>query len=411
MTPRKKLKNNLILIYLVYFSRASVYLLLLPLLIRRLDEGWAQVAVVLSFIQLSVTAIEFGFGVSSTRSVSKNMGSIVFLKKILYSVLSLQCVLFIGVALVSIPLIYFSVIQNISHFILVLLVIFFQGITPIWFLKGIEDLKLVTISEVVSKVIVLILVYFLVKDSNDIGVVYLSYLVGAIIPVATSYVYIYNRYIIGVKSSLTFSTILSQAQEGFLFFGVRLSGMFVGVGGSLVLGATGHIKLAGTFAIVERILSGVRNILMPAWDVLFPRLVSLISKNNDMAEIFKKRSTIIMVFFSLLVSMSLFIFSSTIVQYFTNREDEAIKSILQTMAIVPLLVSVINSFGLSYLVSHGRDRLFLFSIFSGAFLYIIFLGFFISEDLELLAYAYNVSLALSMILVIFFTSRNYVQKK
>jgi polysaccharide transporter, PST family len=407
---KNKIKKDLFLIYVVYFSRAAVYLLLLPLLIRRLDEGWALVAVILSFIQISVTAIEFGFGVSATRSVAQNADSTPLLKEIVSSIIFLQCMIFLGVVIVSVPLIYLPMVQNTNHFLLIILIIFFQGVTPLWFLKGVEDLVFLTISEVLSRIVTLFVVYFFVNSVDDIDIVYLAYFMGAIIPTLASYGYILNKYTYGIEIPKTFKVTIDRMKGGFLFFSVRMSGMFVGVGGSLILGTAGYMKMAGAFAIAERILSGIRSILVPAWDVLFPKAVSLLSSNSKEADKFKKKSTIAMIIFSLLIGIMLFLTASPIVLYFSGETNENIVSIVRIMSIVPLIVSVINGFGLNYLVTNGRDKSFSFSIFLGAFTYLILLKFLVSYgdayiNLNLLAYSNIISLILSMALVLFFLKK------
>jgi polysaccharide transporter, PST family len=407
---KNKIKKNLFLIYVVYFSRAAVYLLLLPLLIRRLDDGWSQVAVILSFIQISVTAIEFGFGVSATRSVAQSADSTHLLKEIVSSIIILQCVIFLGIVIVSIPLIYLPMVQNTSHSLLIVLIIFFQGVTPLWFLKGVGDLVFLVISEVLSRIVTLFVVYFFVNSADDIDIVYLAYLIGAIIPTLVSYGYILNKYTYGVEIPKTFKVIIDRMKDGFLFFSIRMSGRFVGVGGSLILGSAGYMKMAGAYAIAERILSGIRSILVPAWDILFPKVVSLLSSNSKEADKFKKKSTIAMIVFSLLISIMLFLTASPIVFYFSGETNENIISIVRIMSIVPLIVSVINGFGLNYLVTNERDKSFSFSIFFGAFAYLILLKFLVSYgdayiNLNLLAYSNVISLILSMILVLYFLKK------
>jgi len=187
------LRKNLILIYLVFFSRAAVFFLLLPLLIRRLGEGWGQVAIALSFVQLATTVLEFGFGVSATKSITKNRSSVDYLYQIVRSVTSIQFMLFLLVTLIGIPLIYFPVVQQIDYYLIIALIVLFQGLSPLWFLRGVEDMLLISISEVLSKILVLLVVYFFVINESDVVIVYLSYFIGALIPVLVCYPYIFKR--------------------------------------------------------------------------------------------------------------------------------------------------------------------------------------------------------------------------
>ena len=406
------LKKNLFLIYSVYFSRATVYLLLLPLLIRRLGDDWGAVAVSLSFIQIAATAIEFGFGVSATKRVARHRSSVSLLGQIIKSVALIQLMLFLVVCLVGIPLIYLPVLQQLENYVFLLLIILFQGISPLWFLRGVEDMLLISISEVISKIAVLALVYLFVREAGDAGNVYKIYFVGAFVPTLLGFIYIFRCYIKNTVSQISITHMRNQFKDGFIFFSVRLSGMFVSVGGSLMLGAAGHIKLAGLFAIAERILAGIRSILLPAWDVIFPKVIALLSDDLASAEKFRKKSIFMMILFSLLTSIALLIFAPYLVHYFSGDANSSAVFLVQIMSISPLFVSIINSLGLGYLVSHDRDTVFMLSIVSGFIIYFGYLYyniFIISGDdsiLHLLAYTYDFSLAVSMVMVIYFVKKN-----
>lgn len=403
------LKKNLSLIYIVYFSRASVSLLLFPLLIRRLDTGWGLFASVLSFIQIAITAMEFGFGVSATKNVARNKFCKDYLNQIVSSIITIQFAIFIIIVLVGIPVIYLPIVHDVGNYLLIVLTILAQGLLPLWFLRGMEDLYFVSASEVVSKLVVLVFVFLFVNSDVDIDKVFLIYFIGSIVPTLLGYLYIYKRYLKGGSVLFDYDSLRSHLNEGLLFFGVRLSGMFVSVGGSLVLGASGHILLAGQFAIGERVLSAVRNLLFPAWDVVFPKLVALTAAEHNSAGKFRKISTIAMISFSLVTSLALFMFAPFLVIYFSGHENQNIVTLIKMMSAAPFLVAVINGIGLSYLVAQDSNKQFFWSIFMGSifyFLFLLLLSFTSQSDesnfLTFLASGYDISLAISMVMVLYF---------
>ncbi len=401
------LKKNLSLIYLVYFSRAGVFLLLLPLLIRRLDESWGIFAVLLSFIQIAATAIEFGFGVSATKDVAMHQKEPVYLSRLLSSVVSVQVLIFFAVVLIGIPILH-SLNISMSEYVFVLLIILFQGVSPLWFMRGVEDLSYISGLEVLSKTLVLVLVYFGVNGSEDLEFALMIFLMGAVIPTVLGFVYLFRKYTQISQFRLSILDCLEQFQKGGVFFGVRLSGMFVSVGGSLMLGLSGHTLLAGQFAIAERVLSAVRNILFPAWDVIFPKMISLFRENDESVNRFRRISNFALILFSLVTSAFLFVFAPFLAEYFSGKNDENIIKILQVMTLVPLFVAVINSLGLSYLVAHDKNFAFLSSIVIGSLFYAVSIVIFIYGGLESLdmlfglAVSYSASLLFSMILVLYF---------
>lgn len=401
------LKKNLSLIYLVYFSRASVFLMLLPLLIRRLDESWGVFAVLLSFIQIAATAIEFGFGVSATKDVARHQKEPVYLSRLLSSVVSVQVSIFCAVVLFG-AIILLPLKISMSEYAFVLLIVLFQGMSPLWFMRGVEDLFYISGLEVFSKTLVLALVYFGVNGSDDLELALMIYLFGAVIPTVFGFVYLFRSYTQISQFRPSVIDSLQQLKEGGVFFGVRLSGMFVSVGGSLMLGVSGHTVLAGQFAIAERVLSAIRNILFPAWDVIFPKMISLFNENDASVERFRRISNFASVLFSLVTSAALYVFAPFLAEYFSGTSDENIIKILQVMTLVPLFVAVINSLGLSYLVAHDKNFTFLTSIVVGSLFYAVAIVVFIyggDESLDLLfglAVAYSASLLFSMMMILYF---------
>lgn len=384
-------------------------MLLLPLLVRRLNGEWGSLATVLSFIQISTTALEFGFGVSATKNIARNKQNHKLLAKSVYSVLFVQSVIFLIIFVVGIPVLYGKIIDTFYVYLVVLFTAFFQGIMPLWFFRGVENLYLISVSEVFSKMLVLILVYFFVISPENIERVYLIYLVGSIIPTGVGYVYMFRKYIESGLRVVSRSAVSEEVRGGVVFFGVRLSGMFVSVGGSLMLGVVGNTLLAGQFAIAERILAAIRNILFPAWDVIFPKIVSLFSEDDRSAGKFRKKSVSAMIVFSVFTSLALCTFSGPLVNYFAGEYNDKIIAIVRLMSVSPLVVAIINGIGLSYLVADDHNIKFMIAILSGFFVYLSVLfvlvehiAAFEADALFSIACAYVVSLLVSMLLVILF---------
>lgn len=396
------------MIYAVYFSRVCVYLLLIPLLIHRLEDQWAIFAIVLSFIQLATTAVEFGFGISGTKDVAQNQEDYPKLRRIVTDTLIVQIVMIFCVCVFSVVL-KFTLDLNITELALVILIFSFQGLNPLWFLKGVECIEKITLSELVSKLTVLILVYFYVYSTKDLTLLLSIYFFGALTPSLVGYAQIFRKYGFPDFKLSQLQSVKRTANYGSLLFGVRLSAMFVNVGGSLLLGLFGFVALAGQFAIIERIISGVRNILLPAWEILFPRLLALRKTNLEESKKFKQFVGYSLAVFASGAGILMYVFSAEIVGYFSPHDSGELANIISTLGMVPLIVALINNLGLNDLVAQDHEVEFFKAIFLGSLSYVMILSsiLFYSEGNDQLinhiAYSYQISLSISLIIIFFYT--------
>jgi|GEM_PF-2697855 len=395
-------KKNLLLIYLVYFSRASVLLLLLPLLIRRLGDHWGTFATLLSFIQLSTTVIEYGFGVTGTKSIAQGEDR----AKTVVSIFSAQLFLFFVISLLSIPLLW-ALKLTVGEHVLALGIVFFMGASPLWFFRGVENIFWMSFFEVFSKIIVLLTIYFFVERADDFVIAVQAYFLGAVIPFLVGLYLIINKYDVSFKKTSLTSAIKENLKNGVYFFGVRVSGILLSVGGSLITGLLGNPLLAGEFAIAERSISAVRSILFPAWDVVFPRIIALFSKDKEGSHQFRLASNTAMTLFAFASSAGLFFYSSEIVKFFSGEIDNQIVLFVQIMSLSPVLVSLINGLGLSYLVPSDMSKQFFISILIGSIIYIIsaFSVSLFRTPIIYLSFFYVLSLSVSLIATIFFTRK------
>lgn len=358
--------KNLSLVYLVYITRAGTFLILIPYMAYVLSpEKWGMVAMLISFMQLGITALEFGFGISGTKSVADIQGQISLLSEYLVNVFIIQIFIFFVISMVAYLLYQMAYIYTVEILILLLISILLQGMIPLWFLRGVEDLLHVSVSEATGKLSILVIVYFLVEDDLDSVNIFRAFLVGSLLPFIFS-LWVVRKYIHIRNFLISVSRIKSIFLESFPFFIMRFGAILVTSGNSFFLGLFNHTVAAGYFAIVEKLVNGVKNLMLPAWEVIFPRLIRLFQQDHQKAIKFKKHAYIAMIGFAIFISLVLLIGAELFMSFFVS-EDNLQDSVLnlQILSFVPFFSAIGNAFGMNYLVIKNKSKQFVLSVLFG----------------------------------------------
>lgn len=220
------LKNNKVVIQnFSYLSILQVFSLLLPLLsypylIRVVGaELYGEVILAQAVISYFVILINFGFNTSATRDISINRDNKMKLSEIISSILFVKFLLWLFSLCVLFILFFFIESLNENR----LLYLFSFGVTlnellfPIWYFQGIEKMRYITIINVVSKIIFTILIFILIKSSNDYIYIPLLNTFGIIISC------LFALYIVFIKHKIrlvrvSLVQISEQVRESIAFF-------------------------------------------------------------------------------------------------------------------------------------------------------------------------------------------------
>lgn len=410
------LKKNLTLLYLVYLTRAGTFLILIPYLAFTLSpEIWGKVAMLLSFMQISITALEFGFGIAGTKSVSEIRSQPSLLFGYLSSALIIQSLIFFLVWGISYSLFRFEYIESFLTFLFLLFSIFFQGLTPLWFLRGVEDLFYVSIFEILGKLFILSFVYLLVNRDQDVIYIFLAFLVGSLFPFVSCFI-VARRYVKFNNNLVSSLMVKNVFWDSFPFFVMKFGAILVTAGNSFFLGLFNYSVAAGYFAIVEKLVNGFKNLMLPAWEVIFPRLVLLFKQNKKEALKLKKQTYIIMISISATMSLSLFFLAEFLLVFFVN-DNILIHTIpiMKVLCLIPFFSALGNAFGMNYLVLHNKANQFVFSVLFGSIinltLLIILLEVGLFEAENVAAFSAIIGHFSIAILILYFARRVMIDDK
>ncbi|MHA2182876.1 MAG: oligosaccharide flippase family protein, partial [Promethearchaeota archaeon] len=166
----QKLFENFLSLSVLQGLSFIVELITFPYLTQTLGaDYYGLISFALSFILFLQVLTEYGFNHSGTRAISKNRDNQERIHSI-YSSISIVKTILSGGCLISILIIVnlFDQFRQDSIVFLLLFGLIIQSIlSPVWFFRGIEKMKYITIIGFLGKVFLLILIFTFINTESD----------------------------------------------------------------------------------------------------------------------------------------------------------------------------------------------------------------------------------------------------
>ncbi len=354
-------RNKTILNNFSYITILQIFLILVPLitypyLIRVLGSelyGYVITAqVVASYCSILV---DFGFKKISAKHISIHRDNINELSLIMSSIFTIRFFLWI----ISFSIYFFIIMWVDNYHRHVLLFLFSFGLTfnellfPQFFFQGMEEMKVITILNVIIRLIFIILVFIFIKDKADYIFVPLFMSLGYFLFGIVSIIIIVKKYglrfikpsfenlIFYTKDTLpVFSTdIIATIKDKLNYLVVA---QFIGVSEVVIY------DLGAKFSSLAISPSVILN------TVLFPK----ISREKNIS--FLKKGLLISISLTSLTVLCIFILLPYIVPLFINYEIDLLP--IRIFLLVPIILSISSFISYNLIIGFGYNKYILYSI-------------------------------------------------
>lgn len=355
-----KIFENVLLLAAVQFVSMALPLLWLPYLAITLGgEQLGRVAFALSICQIIVTVTDYGFNLSGPKAIAIHRenpekiaeiyGAITFLRLIL-AVAGLLFLLIaawlfesIGVNLPLILVAYVMVIGNVIY--------------PQWFFQGLEQLRAISIIQVLARTIILCGIFVAVKGPDDIywAAFFQSggILLGGLIAVPHTLKALKDSSFIRPK----LVTIRSQLKDGWHFFLSSAAVNIYTTSNTIILGLIAEPLIVGYYFVAEKMIRAVLMIFSPITSAIYPHVSRLASADDP--ELFRKFiSKVIALFICLgiFLSAGVFLFAPLLISSLFGTGYTASIAVLQVFALLPLPLSVSSVLGTLIMLPYGQQK-------------------------------------------------------
>ncbi len=347
------LKKVLLLISSKQFLNLSIYgfgqgfnlvtpLLIIPYIISICGEenfGKASVGMALSFFLM--VFIDYGSDIVGVREISINRDNHQNLQKILFSTyyskfLLLICVIFISIiGFITIP--FFKTEKTL--FILGTTMLIGQFLNPTWFLQGIENVKWITISNIISKLIYVVSIFVFIEKENDYVFINLFWGLGMILANCFFVILIIKKHNFKFIK-FQFSQLISFLKRDFKMF---TSQVFVSIqmySPVILISFFGSNLIAGQFKIVEQVIVIFKTYILLFFNFVFPEICYLLDSNQKKALFNWKLFNGINFLFVLISMVFVYLFSYDIVSYFNPTNRYFLSRLLEIAVFYPILIAI-----------------------------------------------------------------------
>ena len=254
-TNNKKLKD-----FLIYGFGQAVNLisplLVMPYLVSICgEEGLGKIGVGFSLALIAIVLVDYGSYINGTKEISINIDNnqileekftTIYIAKLIVTVVVLLITI---IALKTIPFLSRDFLQLFFSFLIVI----GQLVNPTWFFQGLQNFKWISIINVTSKVIYLILVFSFIKKPEDYIFVNAFFGVGLLVSSIFGFIWIYNRHSFSFKKGVFKKSLLLLKSESSL----TISQLFFSLyqyAPILLISYIGGDFMAGQYRIIDQIV-------------------------------------------------------------------------------------------------------------------------------------------------------------
>jgi polysaccharide transporter, PST family len=341
-------------------------LITLPFLVRILGvEKFGTVSFALTIFQYIILLSNYGFSFSATREISINRENKEQVSQIFSSVLVIRiCIAVICFLLLLLSMLFFKKISDEAF-------LYFFGfgivlgdiIMPVWLFQGMEKMKYVSIVNIFLKGIFTILIFLVLRKTEDYPLVLLlnsfGYLSAGLLSMYFAFRHFGIRFVMPQKTEL-----VRQLHEGKHIFVSTIFINFYRNSNIFILGILTNDIFVGYYASAERIIKAIQSLLSPVSESLYPYFSLRFEINNreDNYRILFKLGRFYFIGLFIISSILLLVSKPLIVFFLGGKFLHSINDI-QIMSYVILFGGMNYFLGIIGLINMGYKKQFTIFVF------------------------------------------------
>ncbi|CAM3460427.1 flippase [Marinicrinis lubricantis] len=411
MSDKKRLVQNFISLIFLQGTNYILPLLTLPYLVRVLGPGnYGLVAFGQAFITYFVMLTDYGFNLSATRMISIHREDKNKVSEIFSSVMVIKVSLMLLNFLVMISIV-FSIDKFSSDAMLYILtygLVLGNVLFPIWYFQGIENMKYITMLNIVSKFISTVLVFVVIRGEGDYIFVPLLNSIGVV------FIGIVAIWIVLVRHKVKFQLptrhqLVYQLKEGWHVFISQIAINLYTVSNTFILGLFASSTVVGYYASGEKVIKAIQGLITPITQTVYPYISKLAAQSYSRAFAFIKKVLFIVGSATFVGAFIVFVLAEPAVNIILGTEYKSSVVIIQILSFLPFIIGLSNIFGVQTMLTFGHKKAFS-RILMGSGLFNIILAFTIVPYFEHIGTAISVlstEIAVTVTMFIYLTIKGY----
>ncbi|HBV8399389.1 TPA: O158 family O-antigen flippase [Escherichia coli] len=357
---KKKLLKNFFSLSMLQGLNYLIPIITMPYLFRTLGPYYFGVlAIATAAINYLVVITDYGFNFIATKDISVNRENKEKLIEIYSSVLTIKLLLCL-LCFFFLLLILFISKQDyffIQVYVFTYGIVLGQSLFSTWFFQGVEEMKYITLINVVFKLSATLFIFIIVRSKDDVLFVPIISSLGYILSGLASFFIIQRKYLISFQPQ-TLMTIKVYFSKNWNMFISNFFTLLYRNSNVLILGFFSSASIVASYAIAEKIIKAIQSIQMIFGTACYPYLAKKF--NNDHSsfyEISKKYWLIILLAYFLLTLIVYFL-SPVAIYYSTGYNDFMAIQLMKIMSFLILFGGLNYTLGVLGLIPMGYSKYF-----------------------------------------------------
>lgn len=370
---RSKLLSNTLSLLSIQIVNYILPLLTIPYLIKILGPSqYGIIALSQVLILYAIVFVDYGFNLSATRLLSINRENTDYVNRLFSTVSAIKillcCISLIGLGAIVLLLQPFS--SNSVFYLLSFGLLLGQTIQPTWFYMGIEEMKMITVSNAIFKAVSTLLLFVFVRDASDLNYVAILNSLGALLAGAFAFFWTLSKYKIIIKLP-SYAEIKGQMKEGADIFYSNAFANILSNGGLLCLGLLQSSIVVGYYSAIEKIIKAGLSLFQSLSQALYPNFSYKYSQDKKAAIKGLAKLAKGVLFVILLGLIALPFLSKELLTVLFDPSYGAYAYIFNLLGVWAFF-SILNNFiGIQFLVGTGNGKTYRISFFIAGFLTMI----------------------------------------
>lgn len=328
------LKKNILLLLLMQGANYLMPLVTFPYLTRTLGVNQFGVyAYILTLSQYCVLITDFGFNLSATKRIAQANGDKKIISEVYWATLSAK-LLIASACSFFLVLFYFYKIDNPDYnsIIFVIFTIIGSVFTPIWLFQGVERITSLTLTNIISRVASIPLIFWLVRSADDAGLAVLVQASVVFLGAVISQVLVYRLGFI-IKVKLSPKAIHTQLKDSLPFFISTVAISLYTMSTPVILNLVSNSYEIGLYSSADRLRGALIGLFLVVGSAIYPRINNLFISDKVAMYLLLRKIIIAKCCFSLIIIAGVWLFAPQVVVLLLGSEFIAVADVLKIMSV------------------------------------------------------------------------------
>jgi PST family polysaccharide transporter len=352
--------ENIFSLFVLQGANYLLPLLTLPYLVRVLGPyNFGLIAFTQAFMQYFIIITDYGFNLTATRDIAicrsdtKRVSEIVCV----VGLIKVLLLLFSFVVMAVIVYSFHKFNQDGLIYYCSFVAVIGNTLFPLWFFQGIENMRSITVINIIAKVFTTILIFYFVTTPADTAAAALIQSLGTVIAGIVGLAVMVKQYPLLI-SWPSRALLVTTLRDGWYVFISTAAISFYTASNMFILGLLTTNEIVGYFSAADKVIKAVQGVLSPVSQAIYPYISALVTQSKQQALLFIRKCLILLGGISLLLSLGLFVYADKIVLLVLGANYGPSILLIQLMAFLPFIICLSNLLGIQTMVTFGLQAEF-----------------------------------------------------